>query len=330
MRRSASAVFLVAALLLFLFFYHLPDTAWGAALQDWGHVPLFGAISVVLLGLLRAACFPSTRRRGRAHLAAFAATVALGALTELVQRYHPERTASFGDLARDALGASSVLALAASFDRGLRGEGWWRSGARRWAVRAVVLAALAAVSAPLVGLARAYAERDRAFPQLLSFESEWEQRFLTLQTAELVSVAPPPGYPKAPAGERVGRLTLSPEADQAAELTGYSGFFIDEPYPDWRGFQALCFSVFSESPEPIALWLHVEDEAHQNDNTPGDSFNYDFVVKRGLNEIRIPLASIESAPHTRHIDMARIRIVHLFVFRPATRLRVYLDDWRLE
>ena len=328
--RTAALLACAGALLLFLLLYRLPDSAWGGALQDWGHVPLFGLVAALLLALLRSASFSSVLRGGGAHLAAFAASVALGALTELVQRFQPERMASFADLARDALGAGCMLGVAASFERGLREGRFWRSSARRWAVRAAALAALLAVSAPLVTLAWAYVERDRAFPQLLSFESGWEERFLELQSAELVATPPPLELFEAPAGERVGRLTLSPEAAHAVDFTGYSGFFIDEPHPDWRGFQSLRFSVFSESPEPLALSLRIEDEAHQRDNTPGDRFNYDFTVRQGMNEIRIPLANVESAPRTRRMDMARIRIVHLFVFLPDSPLRVYLDDWRLE
>jgi hypothetical protein len=319
-----------AALLLFLLAYQLPDTHWGGALQDWGHVPLFGVISALLLGLLRTASASSAQPPGRPYLLAFAATVALGGLAELVQRYQPERTPSFADLARDVLGAGCVLAVAASLDPRLRGERWWRSPARLWAARGLALAALLAISAPLAQVSWDYAQRDRAFPQLLSFESGWEERFLTLQTAELVSVPPPPGQPRAPAGEWLGRLTLSPDAIHAADFTGYSGFFIDEPYPDWRGFDALCFRVFSESASPLALSLRVEDEAHQSDNSPEDRFNRDFVVNPGWNEIRIPLAEVEQAPRTRPMDMARIRIVHLFVYRPAASVRVLLDDWRLE
>jgi hypothetical protein len=333
MNRSRTAALLACAgvSLLLLLLYRLPDTAWGAALQDWGHVPLFGLFAGVLLALMRSASFSSRALPGgRAHQAAFAAAVALGALTELAQRFQPGRTASLADLARDALGAGCVLALAASFEPALRAGRLWRSRARRWTVRGVALAALLAVSAPLASLAWDYAERDRAFPRLLSFESAWEERFLTLQSAELVATPPPPGLAAAPHGERVGRLTLSPEAARAVDFTGYSGFFIDEPYPDWRAYRTLRFSVFSERPAPITLSLRIEDEAHQRDNTPGDRFNHDFSVVQGMNEIEIPLSEVERAPRTRRMDMERIRIVHLFVYLPDTPLRVHLDDWRLE
>jgi hypothetical protein len=337
MRRSASAVFLAAGLLscaagllLAALRYQLPDTRWGAVAQDWGHVPLFGLVTALLLGFLSLARSGRGAPRARVHLAAFGGAVALGALIELAQHFQPGRTASFGDFARDVLGAGLVIGIAASFDPGLRSRRWWRSRARRWALRATALATLVAVSSPLLSVAWAYAERHRAFPQLLSFESGWEQRFLTLQTAELVSVPPPPGHPSAPAGERVGRLTFSPEAARAEYYTGYSGFFINEPYPDWRGFQTLRLSVLSESAEPLALTLQVEDEAHHGKDAPWDVFRRNLLLERGWNEFRIPLASVASAPRDRRMDMARIRIVHLYVYSPATSRRVYLDDLRLE
>ena len=315
------------ALLWLLLVARLPDTHfWGEA-ENWGHLPLFGVLALTLLGVSRA-LFPTQGRAGLRHyLFAFAAAALLGALSELLQGLI-ERDRSAEDWARDLAGAALFLGFAASFDP--RSPMQRLSAGLRHGIRGALVATFLATGLPVAGWALAYAERDRAFPLLLDFESSWERRFLTLQSAELISVPPPAGWPASPRGARVGKLSFSPEAATAAEFTGYSGFFIDEPYPDWRGYSVLSFLVFSEGSEPVNLSLRIEDEQHQTNNTAPDRFNLEIVARPGLQEIRVPLEAVARAPATRRNDMSAVRIVHLFVIQPRVAFSVYVDAFRLE
>ena len=321
----------VLALLGLLLVARLPDThGWGEA-ENWGHLPLFGVLALILLGVSRG-LFPTRGREGLRHyLLAFAGAALLGALSELLQGL-AERDLSAGDWARDLAGAALFLGLAASFD--LRSPMQRLSPGLRHGLRAALVAAFLATGLPVAAWALAYAERDRAFPLLLDFESSWEssweRRLLTLQSAELIAVPPPAGWPADARGARVGKLTFSPEAATAAEFTGYSGFFIDEPYPDWRGYRVLSFLVFSELSEAVPLSLRIEDVQHQTNNTAPDRFNLEIVARPGLQEIRVPLEAVARAPATRRMDMSAVRIVHLFVIQPKVAFSVYVDAFRLE
>jgi hypothetical protein len=305
----------------------LPDTrGWGAA-ENWGHLPLFGVLALLLLAVGRS-LVPALRRSPiGAHVFAFASAALLGASTELLQGL-VGRDASGRDWINDVAGAALFLGFAASFES--RGATRSLTHGQRRVWRAALVAVFLATAWPVFGWVLAYAQRDRAFPQLLEFESAWERRFLVLQSAELDSVPPPPGWPLAPPWARVARLSFSPDASHAAEFTGYSGFFVDEIHPDWRGYRDLVFLAFVPSREPVRLSLRIEDEQHQTNNAPSDRFHLDLVAQPGMQEVRVSLAAVERAPATRSTDLGAIRVLHLFVYEPTTAFSVYVDGFRLE
>jgi hypothetical protein len=102
----------------------------------------------------------------------------------------------------------------------------------------------------------------------------------------------------------------------------------DEPYPDWRGRDALVWTIVSDLDRPLLMAIRVHDAAH--DQRFRDRFNRKFTVAPGVNRLRIPLDDIRNAPDRRKMDMRRIRAVILFVFdlkRPAS---LFLGPLRLE
>ena len=101
-RSSLLRAVAVAALLIGLVFGGPPDnTDFWNALFDVGHAALFGVVTLFLLGIA-AAVRPKARDRQIAAMA-FAASVAFGAVTEIIQIFDPNRDASVSDFMRTLL-----------------------------------------------------------------------------------------------------------------------------------------------------------------------------------------------------------------------------------
>ncbi len=89
------------------------------AVFDAGHVPLFGLLSLAMLHMIRAR-FAGLPPRG-AWWAAFAVTAGIGAVTELLQTFQPNREPSLEDLVARRRGlAARSCSCAASVPRAWR------------------------------------------------------------------------------------------------------------------------------------------------------------------------------------------------------------------
>jgi VanZ family protein len=305
---------LVAALLLFLFFGDAPASSrfWNAFL-DAGHTALFGVIALVVY------YWVASRRRGASALsnglAAFAITVILGALTEVLQTFQARGDPSVTDLLRDAAGAGAFLLIAWVVSTWRK---HWTSARLAAVVVAVVL--LASAGWTLMRTTACYAARDNAYPTLFNLDgSWWESEFLDLGQNRLT-----PGVRTMPGGERqdvrLSRLDLAPGR--------YSGITFDEPYPDWRGRDALALTIVSDLDQALPMAIRVHDASH--DQRLRDRFNRSFNIVPGVNRLRIPLEDIRNAPDRRKMDMARIRGVILFAFDLKKPASLFVGPLRLE
>lgn len=306
---------LVAALLLLLAVLDKPArTLWWDAAFDGGHVPLFAAIALLVRAEL------ASRRPdavgARTSWGAFAIAGLLGAAVEVVQAFTPHRAPSWVDLARDAAGAGAAL---------LCWHAWAAATSARAASRgravALGLAGLTLIGAALADVAAAAVvvyQRARAMPTIVAFDgSRWERRILRLGRTR---VTPPGPAPAAGVPAGLARVDLRPGT--------YPGITIDEPYPDWRGHEALVFTVASDLDAPLALSLRVHDARH--DNRYRDRFNTQFTVARGARTIRIPLDRVRRAPDRREMDLSRIRGVVIFASGLPQPTHFFIGPMRLE
>jgi VanZ family protein len=306
----------IAALLLYLFFGDSPGRSpFWQAFFNAGHAPLFGVIAVLIYGLLPSDRFGGVRRGW----AAFGLTVALGALTEVLQTLQARGDPSVEDLLRDTAGASAFLLLACSVRPAvpsvLSSPRWRRVGA---ALLAVLI--LAAAGWALMRTTAAYVARNRAVPRLYALDGTWwESRFIQADRNRLM-----PGALRLQVGERedfrLARLDLEPDR--------YSGISFAHMYPDWRGYRQLALIVYSDLPAPLPMVIRVHDARHAN--RFGDRFNRDLTIRPGLNRLVIPLDDIRHAPQGREMDMSRIRGIGLFTVDLAAPIHLYLGAIRLE
>ena len=313
---SISGIIGIMAILKFL---RLPtDTYLWREIHNTGHTPLFGLLALFYLVLLSIYARFENPARYKYYIAAFICTVVTGALVEFIQYFGPG-DADIVDLVRDTLGAVIFLGLYSVFDRRL----YVAIKNSRRAKALVVVGSLLVLVISLIPLGLwvgAYFYRDNAFPEIANFESFWGNRFVMTREAGLSLVKPPSAW-KTNKTERCAKLTLLPGS-------GYPTLSIEEPFPDWRGYEYLDFEMYSESDTTVKMAVRIEDFAHNGQYN--DRFNSKLRVIPGANRFSIPLYRIRNAPSTRRMNMSRIRAIHFFAFGLKSNLIVYIDKVRLE
>jgi hypothetical protein len=289
------------------------------AINNAGHVPLFGIVSVALLYLVRWTWPRHSSWPLVYYIAAFVLSVALGVASESLQYFGP-RDADLGDLARDVVGAATFLALHATFDRHLFGKHFdRRRTTRRW-LRYLSVAILLVTLTPPVYWAMATYERNRRFPVICAFDSMLLRAFVQTKDARLVAVDGRFGAMPGMAPKRFRRLIF---------LEGtYPGFSIEDIYQDWRGYDSLVLVFYAPESAPSRLGLRVDDRQHEGLYT--DRFNTRVPVHPGVNRFAVPLADVRSAPRTRTMDLANIAAIHLFGDSTAVGREILMQEMRLE
>lgn len=278
------------------------DTMFWNTLFDAGHALGFliaaSAIDRILKGRM-----PRLAPRRRV-LSAAVLCCALGVATEIVQFADARRHPSVDDFLRDVAGIVAFLALWHLQAGGVR------KTAARAALMATTVAACAFALAPWLLVASAYRQRNAAFPVLVAFEP-WEKTFLTIDRATAS-----PALDRDPAATL---LSLAPGL--------YSGFYVDEPYPDWRAFDRLEFDIELRASRPLALFLRVHDDRHTGADF--DRFNRTIRLDPGRQHVSIPLAEIAAGPSERQLDLSAVRGLAIFAHSLSTPVEVVLTPLRL-
>jgi VanZ family protein len=315
---TAAWAAVIVALLLFLFVGDEPQvTQFWDAFFNAGHTALFGVIALATLRIL------AVRRPGQpaaqAWWTAFWFALGLGAATELLQFFQPSRDPSFEDFSRDFAGAAGVLLVLAAFPRLAGRHGPLRSGRQRLAASATAVALFAAAGAYLASTVVQYAERDARLPTLFALDgSWWERRLVQEHDSRLVYGQRPPD----------AAWSAGPLARLDLQRGEFPGLELNEPYPDWRGYRALAFTVVSALDHPVALNIRIHDVHH--DNRFRDRFNRTLTIAPGANQVVIAIDDIRRAPDRREMDLSQVRAILLFVHRPPAPLQLYLGPLRLE
>ena len=285
-------------------------------LQNTGHTLLFGLLALLALCILRAAPASIHPRPPFDYLFAIIACLIAGIAIEFVQMLSG-RGFSFTDVVRDLGGTIIALGIYAAPDPKM--TSLWSNSRSRRATLFVTCCLLVASLYPLANLVYAYQIRNQAFPVIADFTARWSKPFLQLQHASLEEVDPPREWTAA-AGQKSAWLTLLPAR--------YPGVSIIEPVPDWSAYQYISLDLYSGNPEPYDLVMRVHDQLH--DNSLPDRFNRRFTIHPGNNHLRVPLKTIQTAPATRDMDMAKISGIILFASDIAAPVNFHASVLRLE
>jgi len=120
-------------------------------------------------------------------------------------------------------------------------------------------------------------------------------------------------------GETCLRMELHPSP--------YPGLYPIVREKDWSRFRVLCFDVFNPAEESLSVTVRVDDR--EDDPPYGDRYNQGFLLKPGLNRVRIPLVEMRCSGTRRPIDLTRIHNFCLFVEKPERIHVLFVDGVRL-
>lgn len=255
-------------------------------LNNAAHAPVFGALAIVWLHILRR---HSALRRWRRYFAAFVLSVAIGGVIELIQPVF-NRGSEGLDLMTDALGAFAGLAAMAASE--LR---------RPWLLFFAVVAVVP-VLWPVGEAALAYRQRAKGFPTLLGYDVQTERYFIHSNGVEIDTVRLPSAWHRRKDPQS---LKIRIRGGSFPRLT------LIEPQPDWRGYSRLMLDVTNPEPRPLTLTLRVHDKAH--DNRAADRFNRRFTLgPRERRVLAFPIAEVANSPASRGMDMSRVASVIVF------------------
>ena len=96
---------------------------------------------------------------------------------------------------------------------------------------------------------------------------------------------------------------------------------------DWRGFGALCFDIFNPEENEIRVSVRIDDrEDYPNYD---DRYNKTFILRSGMNRMRISLDTLVTSGTKRKLDLCKIYRVLIFVARPERRVVLFVDYLRL-
>jgi VanZ family protein len=266
-----------------------------AAAHDFAHAPVFGCVSVLLLVWLRG--FRPTRdhRLITQYAVAIAGGAGLGLATEIAQAF-AGRDASWVDLRSDVLGSIAFAAMFALIDARIDR----RSLSRTLCALGVIL--MIVHSLPFVQTLLAYVRRNQEFPTLFEARDSTPDAFIGRLRSEFAYEPLPP-------------LFATTQNEQALHIRftngPWLGMYVDEPRPDWSGYQTLAVDLTNPSDAPLHMVIRVHDRAHNYRFE--DRFNRAFRVPAATRmTLLIPLAEIESAPDGRKLDLCEIAQIILF------------------
>ncbi|MFW5775131.1 MAG: VanZ family protein [Chitinivibrionales bacterium] len=315
MGKKKRIAFLLLAVILFVLplFFEMNGfeevTPLRSALLNFGHVPLFGVISLILLRMV-SVLRSGVGRGWKDYLYAFLLSILLGVVTELIQM-PLERDADISDFLLDLAGAAGFLSIAASRDRRL----FYRHVSSRWLLLAG-LALLLISTLPLVSLSVSLLYRSHSFPLICGFESRWADGLVETKDAYL-TVLPTPAVWKENATSKTGHVRV---------IAGrkYPGIHIEQLNQDWSEYTHFAFDIFNPHNLNIPLRVRVHDRKHTGHYQ--DRYSRQFSISPGAHRVCIPLDSILNAPRNRLMRLDEIAGIVWFMSEPQMQYSYYIDN----
>ena len=133
-------------------------------------------------------------------------------------------------------------------------------------------------------------------------------------------------------------LTDNPKAVTSGKRAAKLSYPVSNDYPgmhgeakkfvgDWSGYDAFKADLFNPSDKIITLSMRFDDPQTTKWFTAAYQ---ELTLRPGKNAIEIPLANLQTADNTRHLDLTKIKTFNLFRAEPKEAVTLYLDNVRLE
>jgi VanZ family protein len=298
--------------------------------HDFAHVVVFGVFGLFFARALRRAPGGLSERL---RVIVFTLTLGLvfGVATELVQQY-TGGWLSRGDVVRDVLGTAIGLCIAFALERAtatpLRTALW--SGAALGLVAAFM---------PLAGTLLDYRARQALFPVLVDPAAPRSLRFVTgFGTTYTVGPLPDdvvessadaagnaPGPLRTATHPGSGPLGLRVPLDRGS----WPGVTLEEPEPDWRGWQRFVVDVANPDDQPLSVVVRVNDQQHVNRYE--DRFDVGVELPpRTRRRLVFRVDAIEAAPRGRRMDLSQVEKIVVHHTGPAPGRVLYVMGMWLE
>jgi hypothetical protein len=280
------------------------------------HVLFFGIAGLIVLELTALLGRRWIRKRSLYYLVAGFAVACASLGLEIL---YPEAGAfNIDRLLRNFCGGIAFLTLSAALDHPLRREHDWLRGRPRRLLGWCSLIVLIVVMQSLMPIAISYAGRSGAYPRVVDMTDAWQQRFIQPRDALLFVGMPPGGWESR--NDRITAMILFEEVAGA-------GVMIQEPYPDWRGYNTLQIQIYSLLETPRMVTLRIEDKRVEKPR--GDRTDLPLQVEPGHNLYEIPMEAVRAGPEGRELRLNKIRRVGVFSTGSDQPFMLFFSDFRL-
>lgn len=258
------------------------------SVQDSGHFLIFTPLTMIALWTYR-------KRQIKTLGLIMLLLLLFGILIEGIQSF-VDRDPSLYDVLMDLLGITAGGVLFGAFIR--------RTLPPRFSILTVLILALAAFSQPLYWF-WVYQARSVQFPRLFDPDTLFSRALIKgNQGGELRHIDLPPEW----------SLDADPDIHSCVYVSllkgAWPGVDMQEPVADWRGYESLQVSIYSDQSKDLPLVLRVHDQRHNRKFD--DRYNRRLLIRPGYNRFSLPLSEIALAPKTRRMDLGAISDVTIF------------------
>ena len=271
------------------------------------HVLGFAAISIVVTRTTLQITQGKKHAQLRAYVLSALFLVTLAFASEWLQVFVRNRSASFGDFARDLTGLVAGIAFVASMTIEFRPK-------RLFVIVSGIASLLVGLSEPSYAMVNKIIARFQ-HPSIANFENDRDRYLLRPFAAWVRPIDAPPQWSNS------GRILDV----HARRSQGFAGFSLINFYRDWSAYRTLAFTASSLTDEAVMLNFRVRDVASTR-NALGQ-FSRTFEVEGNPKTFRIPLTEISEASSQRSFDISRVNRLEFYT-EDAPGFRI--DDIRLE
>jgi len=99
----------------------------------------------------------------------------------------------------------------------------------------------------------------------------------------------------------------------------------------WLKYHCFTYRVYNPGSNKVRLTLRINDRLHDETTQRfNDRFNHSLNVLPGWNHYAVDLDEVRRAPHTRSMDMSKIKRIIFFTSRLENGMTLYFDDLELK
>lgn len=109
--------------------------------------------------------------------------------------------------------------------------------------------------------------------------------------------------------------------------SSYPGWNAKLSVKNWQRYKTLGFDVYNPESREVHIGLRIDDREDYPDYA--DRYNQQFLLKPGMNRLKIPLKSLVTSGTGGALDLKNIYRFLIFMGYPERKYLLYLDYIRL-